>query len=139
MKQIYALLFLLGLATYTHGQVPAANEDTTNSQISAVFDVEAEFPGGLDALHKFIKDSIDLTEVMEFSDEEMYNKVTVRFLVTKDGSIENAIISKAGAYCPPCNQEALRLVRSMPNWTPATLNGRPVSMFFSLPIIFAVL
>ena len=138
MKQIYALLFLLGLATYAHGQVPAANVDTTNSQISAVFDVEAEFPGGSDSLRRYIIDNIRMDSIIEFSDEEMYNKVHVRFLVTKDGSIENAIISKAGAYCPPCNQEALRLVRSMPNWTPATLNGRPVSMYFTLPIIFAV-
>lgn len=138
MKQVYILLFLFGLSAFAFGQVPVTNVDTTNSQISAVFDVEAEFPGGIDALHKFIQDSINLMEVMEFSDEEMYNKLTVRFLVSKDGSIENAIISKAGAYCPPCNQEALRLVRSMPNWKPATLNGRPVSMFFALPIIFSI-
>lgn len=139
MKHVNILLFLFGLSAFAFGQEPVTNLDTTNSQFSVVFDVEAEFPGGIEALHKFIKDSIDLTEVMEFADEEMYNKVTVRFLVTKDGSIENPIISKAGAYCPPCNQEALRLVRSMPNWTPATLNGQPVSMFFSLPIIFSVL
>lgn len=138
MKSTVVLFFLLTLSSRALAQEPITKIDTTNSQISAVFDVEAEFPGGLDALHKFIKDSINLTEVMEFSDEEMYNKVTVRFLVTKDGSIENPIISKAGAYCPPCNQEALRLVRSMPNWTPATLKGRPVAMYFTLPIIFAV-
>lgn len=138
MKQFYILLFLFGLSAFAFGQVPVTNVDTTNSQISVVFDVEAEFPGGMDALHKFIKDSINLTEVMEFSDEEMYNKVTVRFIVAKDGSIENAIISKAGAYCPPCNQEALRLVRSMPKWSPGLFNGQPVAMYFRLPIIFSI-
>ena len=83
MKHVNILLFLFGLSAFAFGQEPVTNLDTTNSQFSVVFDVEAEFPGGIEALHKFINDSIDLTEVMEFADEEMYNKVTVRFLVTK--------------------------------------------------------
>jgi protein TonB len=138
MKQVYILLFLIGLSAFAFGQEPISKLDTTKSQISAVFDVEAEFPGGIDSLRRYIIDNIRMDSIVEFSDKEMYNKVLVRFLVNKKGIIDHVVIIKAQDYCPPCNKEALRLVRSMPKWTPATLNGRPVSMYFTLPIIFSV-
>lgn len=138
MKSTVVLFFLLTLSSRALAQEPITKLDTTNSQISAVFDVEAEFPGGMEALNKFIQDNINLMEVIEFSDKEMYNKVHVRFLVTKDGSIENADILKAGAYCPPCNKEALRVVNSMPKWHPALRDGKPTATFVRLPIIFSI-
>lgn len=120
-------------------QVPAQQAtDTTKSQISAVFDVEAEFPGGTDSLRRYIIDNIRMDSIVEFSDKEMYNKVLVRFLVNKKGIIDHVVIIKAQDYCPPCNKEALRLVRSMPKWTPAIENGQAVARYFRLPIIFAV-
>ena len=138
MKIILTLFFSL-TSVFAFSQVPAIQEtDTTKSQISAVFDVEAEFPGGIDSLRRYIIDNIRMDSIVEFSDKEMYNKVLVRFLVNKKGIIDHVVIIKAQDYCPPCNKEALRLVRSMPKWTPATLNGRPVSMYFTLPIIFSV-
>ena len=75
---------------------------------------------------------------MDFSDKEMYNKVMVRFVVNRDGNVEQVAIDRAGDYCPPCNKEALRLVKSMPKWAPGMVNGEAVSMYFRLPIIFAV-
>jgi protein TonB len=138
MKIILPFLFSL-TSVLAFSQVSAIQEtDTTKSQISAVFDVEAEFPGGIDSLRRYIIDNINMDAILEFSDKEMYNKVLVRFLVNKKGIIDHVVIIKAQDYCPPCNKEALRLVRSMPKWTPATLNGRPVSMYFTLPIIFSV-
>jgi protein TonB len=138
MKIILPFLFSL-TSVLAFSQVSAIQEtDTTKSQISAVFDVEAEFPGGIDSLRRYIIDNIRMDSIVEFSDKEMYNKVLVRFLVNKKGIIDHVVIIKAQDYCPPCNKEALRLVRSMPKWTPATLNGRPVSMYFTLPIIFSV-
>jgi protein TonB len=138
MKIILPFLFSL-TSVLAFSQVSAIQEtDTTKSQISAVFDVEAEFPGGIDSLRRYIIDNIRMDSIVEFSDKEMYNKVLVRFLVNKKGIIDHVVIIKAQDYCPPCNKEALRLVRSMPKWTPATLNGRAVSMYFRLPIIFSV-
>jgi protein TonB len=86
----------------------------------------------------FIFDNINMDAILEFSDEEMHNKVYVRFVVNKDGDVEQVVIDRAGTYCPPCNKEALRLVKSMPKWTPGIVDGRAVSMYFRLPIIFSV-
>lgn len=135
MKTIFILSFLV-VANLIYGQEPAAKVDT--NQIYDIVDADAEFPGGYDALNKFIRDNINLNEVIEFSQKEMYNKVFVQFVVNKQGSVEDITIVKASTHCPPCNKEAIRLVASMPQWKPGMVNGKAVSMHFTLPLIFAV-
>ena len=112
--------------------------DTTNAQIFETVDVEAEFPGGADSLRKFIFDNINMDSILEFSDKEMHNKVYVRFVVNQYGDVDQVAIDRAGDYCPPCNKEALRLIKSMPKWSPGIVDGRAVSMYFRIPIIFSV-
>ena len=138
MKSTVLLSFLLTLHTIAFGQEPITKLDTTKSQISAVFDVEAEFPGGTDSLRRYIIDNIRMDSIIGFTDNDMYNKVFVRFVVNREGIVERATIDRASDYCPPCNKEALRLVRSMPKWSPGLLNGQPVAMYFRLPIIFSI-
>ncbi len=139
LKSFSFLLFFSLTSVFAFSQVPPIQEtDTTNARIFETVDVEAEFPGGADSLRKFIFDNINMVSIIEFSDKEMYNKVIVRFVVNQDGDVEQVEIDKAGTYCPPCNIEALRLVKSMPKWSPGKVKGEAVSMYFRLPIIFAV-
>ena len=139
MKTFSFLLFFSLTSFLAFSQVPATiSTDTTKSQIFDSVDVQAEFPGGVDALRKFLVDNINMDSILDFSDKEMHNKVIVRFVVNKDGDVERAAIDRASTYCPPCNKEALRLVESMPKWSPGKVNGLAVSMYFRLPIIFSV-
>jgi protein TonB len=139
MKTLSFLLIFLCTIFLAFSQVPATiSTDTTKSKIFETVDVQAEFPGGIDAMRKFLVDNIIMDSIVKFSDKEMNNKVIVRFVVNKDGDVERAAIDRASTYCPPCNKEALRLVESMPKWTPGIVNGQPVSMYFRLPIIFSV-
>jgi protein TonB len=139
MKQVYILLFLSGLSAFAFGQEPTSiSTDTTKATIFETVDVDAEFPGGADSLRKYIIDNIMMDSILEYSDKEMHNKVIVRFMVNKYGDIDQVAIDRAGDYCPPCNTEALRLVRSMPKWSPGMVKGQAVAMYFRLPIIFAV-
>jgi protein TonB len=135
MKTIFILSFLFAVNTI-FGQEPLVKPDSSN--IFTVVDQDAEFPGGYDIMNKFIRDNINLNEVIEFSKKEMYNKVFVQFVVNKEGLIEDIKIMKASAHCPPCNKEAIRLVASMPQWKPGKVNGKAVSMYFTLPLIFAI-
>jgi|LauGreDrversion4_2_1035121.scaffolds.fasta_scaffold650855_1 protein TonB len=135
MKTIFILSFLV-IANFIYGQEPATKLDT--NQIYDIVEVDAEFPGGYDSMNKFIRDNINLNEVIEFSQKEMYNKVFVQFVVNKQGSVEDITIVKASTHCPPCNKEAIRLIASMPQWKPGMVNGKAVSMHFTLPLIFAV-
>ena len=60
--------------------------------------------------------------------------VVVRFIVREDGSLTDLILVRSpGAGM---GAEALRLVRSMPSWTPGTLRGRPVSVRYAFPVRF---
>jgi protein TonB len=138
MKIILSLFFSL-TSGFALSQAPTSiSTDTTKAPIFETVDVDAEFPGGADSLRKYIFDNIMMDSILDFSDKEMYNKVIVRFVVNTAGNVERVTIDRAGDYCPPCNTEALRLVRSMPKWSPGMVNGQAVSMYFRLPIIFAV-
>jgi protein TonB len=139
MKTFSLLLFFSLTSFFAFSQVPTSIlTDTTKAQIFDSVDVDAEFPGGTDSLRRYIFDNIMMDSILDFSDKKMYNKVIVRFVVNKYGDIDQVAIDRAGDYCPPCNKEALRLVKSMPKWTPAIDNGQAVAMYFRLPIIFAV-
>jgi protein TonB len=139
MKSFSFFLFFSLTSGFALSQAPTSmSTDTTKATIFETVDVEAEFPGGADSLRKYIIDNIIMDSIMDFSDKEMYNKVMVRFVVNRDGNVEQVTIDRAGDYCPPCNKEALRLVKSMPKWAPGMVNGEAVSMYFRLPIIFAV-
>lgn len=136
MKSTVVLFFLLTLSSIALAQEPIANTDT--SKIYDIVEQDAEFPGGFEVLNKFIRENINLNEVLEFSDKEMNNRVFVQFVVNKEGLIEDIKIMKATTYCPPCNKEAIRLVASMPRWKPGMVNGKAVSMYFTLPLIFVI-
>jgi protein TonB len=61
-------------------------------------------------------------------------KVFVKFIIEPNGKITNAEVVKG--LNEECNQEALRLISSSPDWKPGTQNGRPVRQAYTLPIIF---
>ena len=139
MKTFSHLFFFSLTSFFSLSQAPTSmSTDTIKSQIFEIVDVEAEFPGGADSLRKFIFDNINMDSILEFSDKEMHNKVYVRFVVNQYGDVEQVAIDRAGDYCPPCNKEALRLIKSMPKWSPGIVDGRAVSMYFRIPIIFSV-
>lgn len=61
-------------------------------------------------------------------------RVTVTFIVDEDGNISDThIVRGIGAGC---DEEAMRVVRSMPKWKPGKQNGKPVKVYLVLPIMF---
>lgn len=61
-------------------------------------------------------------------------KVIVRFVVGKDGSVSQAMVTRS--VDPALDREALRAVNSMPKWTPGMDKGKPVAVWFTLPVTF---
>ncbi|HRF37701.1 MAG TPA: energy transducer TonB [Saprospiraceae bacterium] len=58
--------------------------------------------------------------------------MTATFIIEKDGSVNDAAIKKE--LHPLMDSELLRVINSMPRWTPAMTNGRPVRFKMSLPL-----
>ncbi|WP_343637553.1 energy transducer TonB [Fluviicola sp.] len=91
-------------------------------------DEPAEFPGGMKALHEFIKDNIDLNII------DGNAKVYLKFVVDTDGTISSVSVTKTSEDCESCEKAAIKVVKSMPNWKPGKLNGKEVKSYYRLPI-----
>ena len=90
------------------------------------------FPGGQEALMTYINHNIKYPE-----EDCGQGRVTVSFIVEKDGSITNATIRRS--VDPAFDREALRVISSMPKWIPGKNNGRNVRVRFNVPVQFKLL
>lgn len=94
-----------------------------------------EYPGGMEKLANFIQYNIKEPKGVKRS-ELKCNKVFVKFLIQADGKVADISITK-GTGSILLDEEAKRLVSIMPNWIPATQNGKAVPIYFNLPIKFS--
>ena len=109
-------------------------EDETETQIFTVVENDPEFPGGMDALYKYLAQNIKYPQLAR--DNGITGKVYVTFVVEKDGSIANPkVLRDIGGGC---GQEAIRVVKSMPKWTPGKQRGKAVRVQFNLPVNFSL-
>ncbi len=99
-----------------------------------LIDIEAEYPGGLKELSKFI--AANLTYPQSAIDKNREGKCYINFIIEKNGAVSNVKIVKKVRRCRECNQEAIRVVKMMPRWKPAYKNNKAVRSRFSLPINF---
>lgn len=95
-------------------------------------DIEASFNGGQIEMAIWMQENLKYPELsMELNDK---GKVYLKFVVEKDGSITNVEIVKG--ISKELDNEAKRLVRSMPNWIPGEVKGLKVRSIFTMPINF---
>ena len=95
-------------------------------------DIEASFNGGQMEMAIWMQENLKYPELsMELNDK---GKVYLKFVVEKDGSITNVEIVKG--ISKELDNEAKRLVRSMPNWIPGEVKGLKVRSIFTMPINF---
>ncbi len=90
------------------------------------------FPGGYDALQKYISTNLHYPE--NALAKAIKGVVYLSFVVSVDGSIKDVSIAKGIDL--DCDKEALRLIVAMPAWKPGRQNGRPVSIRYSFPVTF---
>jgi len=91
-----------------------------------------QFPGGDAELMKFIKENLKCPKSM--SDNCIEGQVIVRFVVSEDGSVKDVQVLRS--LDTDCDKEAVRLVESMPKWIPGKQNGKPVDVYYTLPVRF---
>ncbi len=95
-------------------------------------DKNPEYPGGENALEAYLAKNINYPEMDRANNRE--GRVLVQFVVDESGNVEAVkILTKA---TPDMNAEAKRVVKKMPQWTPALYNGKPVKCYFEIPITF---
>ncbi|GHT63920.1 cell envelope biogenesis protein TonB [Bacteroidia bacterium] len=91
-----------------------------------------QFPGGDAELMKWLGSNIQYPTIA--SEQGIQGRVTLRFVVRPDGSIDDVQVVKS--LEPSCDKEAVRAVKKMPKWIPGKQNGNPVSVYYNLPVVF---
>ena len=100
--------------------------------VGCISEPDPEFPGGYEALLKFLSENIHYPE--EAKKEGIEGRVYVTFVVEKDGSISGVrVLRDIGGGC---GEEAVRVVETMPKWKPGLQRGVPVRVQFNLPVNF---
>ena len=94
-----------------------------------------EFPGGRDQLNKYYESNLRYPEVA--IENGIQGRVIVQFIVNTDGSISDATVIRS--VDPACDEEALRVINSMPHWTPGQTNGKNVRVRYTLPVTFRLI
>jgi protein TonB len=134
MKKIVSLFVMFMMALGAQAQsVDNVNSNAAKESVYDQVEVKPEFPGGMPALVKYLQENIKYPSAA--LEEKAQGKAFVRFVVEKDGSITNTEIIKSTGNIY-LDKEALRVASNMPKWKPGMQQGKPVRVFFMLPVSF---
>ena len=135
---VAALLLMVGCKPAATSTEPETTEPqvqevvTTMDSVYEAVEVEPEFEGGIEGLYKYMAQNIHYPE--QAKADNIQGRVMVRFVVEADGSVSNAeVVRGIGGGC---DEEALRVVQSMPNWKPGMVKGEAVRVNYNIPITF---
>ncbi|MDR2498710.1 MAG: energy transducer TonB [Tannerellaceae bacterium] len=110
----------------------AIKVEEASQEIFAVVEEMPQFPGGDAELFRFLRDNIQYP--WPAISQGISGRVTVGFVVNSDGSIVDATVLRG--VDPALDKEALRVVSSMPKWTPGKQRGKPVRVKYTVPVSF---
>jgi protein TonB len=118
----------------TTAEAAVEQEPDTLGHIHTVAEIPPEFPRGAAARNRFLENNLRYPK--EARDSNIQGTVFVQFVVEVDGRITNVVIHRGVGG--GLDEEAVRVVKMMPNWTPGRTRGKAVRTLFTLPIRFAL-
>ena len=107
-------------------------EEESSQQIFTFVETMPEFPGGQGALLQYLAKSIKYPVIAQ--ENGIQGRVSCSFVVNKDGSIVDAEVIRG--VDPSLDKEALRVINSMPKWSPGKQRGKPVRVKYTVPVTF---
>lgn len=90
------------------------------------------FPGGDYGFSEYLSSEIEYPYQARVN--HISGQVIVRFVIEKDGSINEVKIMEGIGY--GCDREAVRVLKASPKWNPGLLDGKPVRVYYTMPITF---
>ena len=127
-------VYLLSLFAFNTGALAQSGNNLINQNdkinyVSANVK-EPQFPGGIEKFYMFMGQNFKIPQ--EFSKQKIDGKLALEFMVEKDGSLSEFKVVKDLGYGSA--DEAIRVLKLSPKWIPASENGKPVRVMYSLPI-----
>lgn len=130
MKRVHLLFWFFLTTLPTFAQV----EKVQITHVYDLVDIPAEFPGGMDSLNAYIQERLVYPPTA--LEKKIEGICYLQFTISEIGLIMSVHIKKGIPNCPECDQEAIKIIRQMPRWKPASIEGQDVSSKFILPITF---
>lgn len=137
MKKTLILLAFCSLPAMAFSQNGGAAAQATvasDGQVHDKVEQPPRFPGGYEALERWKEQHIVYPE--EAIERGAQGQVVVRFVILNTGEVADAEILRS--IDPALDKEALRLVSSMPKWTPGMQDGNAVSVRWDEPVTFTL-
>lgn len=108
--------------------------DDVDEKVFDFYELEAqpEFPGGMDEISKWLGENLIYPE--EARENGITGKVFAQFIIDKDGSVSDVKIMRS--VNPLLDEEVIRVLNSMPKWTPGKQDGENVKVTFQIPVNF---
>ena len=149
MKKILFTALLALVCSFGYGQ---DKPETQDEIIFTVVEQMPEFPGGDEAMFKYLSDNLSYPQ--NAREAGIQGKVMVGFVVEADGSItevktirffpitdskeKSKPVTLTMVLQKELEDEAIRVVKAMPKWTPGKQRGRNVRVAYRLPITFTL-
>ena len=128
-------LILMSLMAVCCLVTASAQKTVVSQKNQKVYDVAEqmpEYPGGMPAMFEFLMKNMQYPKDAE--KQKVEGRVMVMFVVEIDGSISDVKVAKK--TFPSLDAEAVRVVQSMPKWTPGRDKGKVVRVQYTLPVSF---
>jgi len=129
MKQLFLILVFIVASMAVQAQTTNTAPDDS---IYIVVEQAPQYPGGQEALMKYLAENIQYPDLAR--QNNIQGTVYVSFVVEKNGAVSNVKILRG--IGGGCDEEAMRVVRKMSDWTPGYQNGEAVRVQFNLPLRF---
>lgn len=110
------------------------DEEVDEAEIFTVVESMPSFPGGMGELMKFLSQNINYPTLAKESG--IQGRVFINFVVEPNGKISNVKVLRG--IGGGCDEEAVRVVKSMPKWSPGKQRGKPVRVSYNLPVKFTL-
>jgi len=101
-------------------------------EIFTAVEQNPEFIGGQAKMYQFLGENIKYPQAAQRAN--VSGRVFVKFIVEDDGSIGDVEVMKGIGF--GCDEEAIRVVKSMPRWKPGVQNGKNVRVYYNMPIVY---
>ena len=107
-------------------------EEPEPEQVYVIADEQPSFPGGLEEMYRFLEKNLSYPN----NNAHIQGTVAIQFIVRASGEISFTQVIMP--LHPIFDKEAIRVIQSMPRWIPGKINGKPVDVYYILPIRFSL-
>lgn len=124
MKLIISILLLIPLFAYSQ------SDSIKVDSVICLVPIEPQFPGGIHAMRKYCNENFEYP-VESIANEEQ-GVIWVEFFIDEVGNVVDVKIIKGVSEL--LDEESIRVIKSMPKWSPGMKNGKPIRTRYTIPI-----